>query len=417
MSAVTVEKKTYAAESFLKADGSLDTESEGELNVVFIGGSLTEAVGTNAGEKKWTQSVADYLGELFPNKKVNHINSGVGGTNSEGAAARFCEHVAPYEPDIIFIDFTVNDDMNNFDEARAQYRLENFLYQCSQLEKIPTVVYLHTPPATLPNSAVYNEWYEQVEYKEEWAAHYGISTINIYNYSYAKFEKEKAEGGESDYIKWLDTYYGTLQDEEVGVNSKYGRYDVHGGYQLYLEAIIAAFESSAEEILTPYRFASYLHPEKIDEIERTYLKYSHTDEIFDYSDGWKVYQKSDVEQRTTGDLRIPLARWEYPFLIDGVHEAAEGESVTLTTNADSITLYYMAVASPSGGNFEVYVGEKLIATLKGHSSSIQPFFSNTVELNNDEHEELTVTIKVAHGQATAETAYVRFTSVYFGYNQ
>ena len=140
----------------MKADGTLDTDATGDLNIVFIGGSLTQGHGTPAGEKVWNEKVADYIASnIFPNKNVHFVNSGIGGTNSEGGAARFCEHVAPHNPDIIFVDFTVNDDMNGFTEEMAQTWMENFLYQCAGLDKIPTVVYLHTPAATLPDSGVY----------------------------------------------------------------------------------------------------------------------------------------------------------------------------------------------------------------------------------------------------------------------
>lgn len=417
--------QTYAAESFLKADGTLDTESTGDLNVVFIGGSLTEL-----GKSVWTQGVSDYLAELFPNKKVNHINSGVGGTNSEGAAARFCAHVAPHNPDIIFIEFTVNDDMNSFAKDRAQFRMESFLYQCSQLDKIPTVVYLHTPPATMPGSEIYNRWYKQAEYKEEWAEHYGVSTINIFDYSYGKFEKELAEGKTNvDYITWLDDYYGTLQDEVLGNNNKYGRYDVHGGYQLYKEAVIEALTANAAEILAPYRFMPYMHSAKTVEIERTYEAISHDDDMFTYSEeGWDVYYEYDASIHKSGYLRVPSGRWKYPFFDNGIHQGNgdEGASFSFNTTANTITFYYIPALNDKnktisddmlnyGGQFEIWVNGTKIHTINTGSSAVQPFFTSTYDLKNTENEEIEVLVKVTKA-TDAAAAYVRFSSIYLGYN-
>lgn len=423
---VAYEKKTFAADSFLKADGSLDTASEGDLNIVFIGGSLTEGSGTLSGQKKWVQQIAEYIqSDIFPNKKVNWVNSGIGGTNSEAAAARFCEHIAPHNPDIIFVDYTVNDDMNGFNRQRGQYNLESFLYQCSQLEKVPTVIYVQTPPATNLGSAVYNEWAEQRDFKTEWANHYSVETIDIYAYSYGKWQKEVTSGeSNADYLTWLDDYYGTRRTEEkVGDNNLYGMYDVHGGYQLYVEAIKEALDTRAEDLFKPFRFMPYLHADMTDKIERTAIvKYNDDEEFFTYSDGWKYYCKDDEVQRTTGDLRIPTARWEYPFMTNGVHEAPAGETVTFKTDANALTIYYMSVyaakGTTAGANFEVYVGDTKVATCGGASTYVQPFISSTVDLLNPQNNEITVTIKVvAKDTANPVNAFARFGSIWFSYNQ
>ena len=106
----------------------------------------------------------------------------------------------------------------------------------------------------------------------------------------------------------------------------------------------------------------------------------------------------------------------------GVHEAPAGESVTFTTDANALTIYYMSVYAASGSTagayFDVYVGENRVARCGSSSSYVQPFISNTVDLANPTNQEITVTIKIAaKDEANPVNAYARFGSIWFGYNQ
>lgn len=72
-----------------------------EINMVTLGGSITQGAG-------WSGMLAEYFSEQT-GTTFNLINSGIGGTGSNIAAARLYKDVIEKQPDIVFLDHAVND--------------------------------------------------------------------------------------------------------------------------------------------------------------------------------------------------------------------------------------------------------------------------------------------------------------------
>ena len=82
---------------------------EKKLNVAYIGGSVT--VGTGGDPKKdcWRVYTTNWFKENFPNAEINEIDASIGATSSLWGFARYKREVIEKNPDIIFIEFSVND--------------------------------------------------------------------------------------------------------------------------------------------------------------------------------------------------------------------------------------------------------------------------------------------------------------------
>ena len=76
-----------------------------EITCVAIGGSITEAGGVTL---SWGKYFSDWLSSQT-GKKVNFYNKGVGGTDSSYGLVRLYSDVSSLEPDIVFVEFSVND--------------------------------------------------------------------------------------------------------------------------------------------------------------------------------------------------------------------------------------------------------------------------------------------------------------------
>ncbi|MEX0776960.1 MAG: SGNH/GDSL hydrolase family protein [Phycisphaeraceae bacterium] len=82
------------------------------LNVVFFGGSLTW--GANASDPNVTSYrglLAQHLRQAYPLARWRFHDAAIGGTNSQLAAFRLGRDVLDHQPDLIFLDFTANDDL------------------------------------------------------------------------------------------------------------------------------------------------------------------------------------------------------------------------------------------------------------------------------------------------------------------
>lgn len=114
--AQTHEKNEYSLEPavpFTVRDGLPNVAAKlkaGEaVNVLFLGGSITVGGSSPGG---YVTFVEKWLTENYPNAKINIVNAGVSGTGSEYGARRYERDVLSEDPDLILIEFCVNDNDN-----------------------------------------------------------------------------------------------------------------------------------------------------------------------------------------------------------------------------------------------------------------------------------------------------------------
>ncbi len=79
------------------------------LKVAFIGGSITAGAAAPTPEGCYAYQVYSWWRKKFPLAKVEYLNAGVGATTSKFGVARVKEDVLSQKPDVIFVEFSVND--------------------------------------------------------------------------------------------------------------------------------------------------------------------------------------------------------------------------------------------------------------------------------------------------------------------
>lgn len=98
-------------------------EKREPLSVVFFGGSLT--FGANASDPNTTSYrglMMRWLREKYPNTPITFHDAAIGGTGSQLGMFRLERDVLAHKPDLVFLDFTVNDGAEETDiESLASY--------------------------------------------------------------------------------------------------------------------------------------------------------------------------------------------------------------------------------------------------------------------------------------------------------
>ena len=99
-----------------------------EITVAYIGGSITEGY-TIKPEECWAKLTYDWLCEKYPDTKINYVNAGMSGTPSSLGVVRAERDVlAPYgDPDIIFVEFAVNDGTDKLCKDSYESLVRRFL--------------------------------------------------------------------------------------------------------------------------------------------------------------------------------------------------------------------------------------------------------------------------------------------------
>lgn len=113
--------------------------AQGNLKVVCIGGSITEGAGAKDKTNRWTTRLVKWLNNLpLGGTTFTEINAGIGGTASDYGLLRLQRDVIVHEPDIVFLEFAVND-MELSEEESARF-YEGILYALSGMKKVPYVI-------------------------------------------------------------------------------------------------------------------------------------------------------------------------------------------------------------------------------------------------------------------------------------
>ena len=80
-----------------------------KIKLAFLGGSITQGCLASDPKLCYAARVTDWWRNTFPQATVQSINAGIGGTTSQFGAARVQEDVLEAEPDVVIVEFSVND--------------------------------------------------------------------------------------------------------------------------------------------------------------------------------------------------------------------------------------------------------------------------------------------------------------------
>jgi len=124
------------------------------LCVAFLGGSLTwGAQATDPLKTSYRALVSEKLRKTYPKAHFRFIDGAIGGTGSQLAAFRLQRDILAYKPDLVFLDFTINDDPYPVPQPIRLASYESLVRRLIEAE-IPVVqVILPAKKDVLPNPA------------------------------------------------------------------------------------------------------------------------------------------------------------------------------------------------------------------------------------------------------------------------
>ena len=154
--------------------------AKGESLVIgFLGGSITQGSLSSTPKTCYAYLVYEWWKKSFPNAAFSFVNGGIGGTTSHYGGARAWKDVLCYRPDIVTVDFSVNDDANEFFEETYEGTIRRLLAAPSA----PAVVVL--------NNVFYDTGKNAQNYHNRIADHYGIPHVSIKDTVYPDVESGK----------------------------------------------------------------------------------------------------------------------------------------------------------------------------------------------------------------------------------
>ncbi len=332
----------------------VEVEKE-KFTIAFIGGSLTQ------GGTAWQMKTRNYFREKMPDKDIVIVNAGIGGTTSDYGAKRLNRDVLAYNPDLVVIEFAVNDRTfgTSKGETRHQYSMEAMIYQCTQAEKVPAVMFLYSNYPYPDDSTDGQNVQYSIKAKESLAKFYGIPTVDAHAYCYNLYENDK-EKTSTSYTQWLE-------DEK----RYYPKDNVHpydNGYELFGDAIIAAFEEKGlEHFLKPVSLQASLlcSSDRTKIMSRYNYLYMNDTSKFSYNGQWYLCNKEN--QRKELSDPVPASFYEYPYYPAGIVYTEKADS-TISFKCNAPEFFVSYISGANGNDIVVLVDGKEVKTISTSST-------------------------------------------------
>lgn len=137
------------------------------LTIGFLGGSITQGCFATEHKRTYAYQVFSWWKEAFPQAAFSYVNGGIGGTTSHFGVARAVTDVLMYQPDVVMVDFSVNDEANDF----FQETYEGLVRRLLTWDSKPAVILL--------NHVYYDTGANAQEYHNAVGDWYGIPHISI----------------------------------------------------------------------------------------------------------------------------------------------------------------------------------------------------------------------------------------------
>lgn len=342
-SLLSVGDMTRMSDVFQKAQNGED------ITVAYIGGSITE--GYNAGTTEfYAKTCTDLLQGYFPDITVTGVNAGISGTPSLLGNLRLERDVLSADPDIVFVEFAVNDGQ----EADYKNAYESLVRTLLTQEKDIAVVLLFT---------VLDSGYTCQEHMSKIGANYDLPMISVHDSVYKEIEAGR--------MTWQD--YSNDQSHPNAYGHKCITDFVDNYYQKVLPVVAENVGEVSKELPDPVFSAKYMNMHYMDSATMDGVEL----------DGFEQYD-------THGSFHNG---WMY--------RGTDGGSMKFTVDCSVLEMVFKANNSDKYGTADIYVdGEKV----KSVVSNMSDGWNNPVTaylIDNDFSAEHTVEIRMEGGVTQA----------------
>jgi lysophospholipase L1-like esterase len=307
----------------------------GEVRIAYFGGSITAQDG-------WRPKTLNWFRKSFPQAKVVEINAAIGGTGSDLGVYRFRQDVLQHRPDLVFVEFSVND--GGASPENIWRGMEGIVRQCWTADPATDLCYVYTFRTGYETDLDRGFCPRAASADEILADHYGIPSINM-----AMKVAELARVGKLLFAPGKDAE-GKPQPVPEGqiLFSNDGVHPLDAGHEVYTQVIAGALEPlKAEGKPAPHRLKAPFSPDNWEAAKLVPL----TPAML--SSGWKQLPATEglgAQFRS----RMPKL-WE---------ATKPGERLTFKFKGTAAKLYDLL--GPDGG--------QVLCTLDGKASPPRPRF-------------------------------------------
>ncbi|MBQ8596690.1 MAG: SGNH/GDSL hydrolase family protein [Lachnospiraceae bacterium] len=309
------------AEATAFAEGNLSrlakamrkAENGEKITVAVIGGSITEGYSASSKAGSWAALFYQWWTECFPDAEINYVNAGVGGTSSYLGVHRVQEDVLDHNPDVVVVEFSVNDQTGFF--HKKSY--DNLVRRILKSSQDTAVILLFT---TQENGTSAQGDHALIGFR------YQLPML-----SYGNAVLSAIEAGE---LKWSDISPDNIHPNDKG------------------HAVIG-------EIF--YRYLNGVY-ERLDELSAKTEAFTESPVTKETYQNAELLCAGEIEPISYGSFEKKQVNW---YFTDNWHTESGEEALVFEVEASHIGLVYQREVNKGYGKFDIYVDGTAVRTLDG----------------------------------------------------
>jgi lysophospholipase L1-like esterase len=319
-----------------------------KLTVAFIGGSVTEGTGAkNPTTDSWPRKICEKLTAEYGANVIEKKQS-IGGTGSYLGAFRYTHDVAPLNPDLLFVEFAINDKYNGESYDQVVKNSESIIRKAYEINPKIDIVYVLTFDKARKDAD-----YDQLRAHKDVAEKYGLLCINLRELLGPTIE--------------FPTYY----DGDVHPNTS--------GYKIYASTIY-------DELMKHM-------PRKRDGIAKTTLKEnSLPDPISNYYKNLNFVPSQKIDLTNIKNWKHSASNFSYIGKKYGGYISAtkSGAKFVIKFTGDEFALLYNA--APTMGIIEVSVDGGAPVSINAYKAYSNPPIKR-IPVSGNKKQTVTITLK------------------------
>lgn len=302
------------------------------ITVAYLGGSITQG-STATPTTCYAYLTTEWLKKRFPKSDITYVNAGIGATGSYIGVFRTERDVLSRSPDLVFVDFSVNDTTEHTERNIGSY--DGVLRKLWFADSKPAIV---TVAMTQDNGTSFQQYHSEI------CRAYDIPMI-----SYHDAIMDVIKNG---HIKWKDISDDNIHPNEVG----------HSVLTEIITSYLGSVADNAESIDTEHE-SDFSTPYATDKYTNARLITPGSSEVKNET-GWEV--KADEDFGNFGGFWRAMSK-------DGSFDGVE--PLTFEVNAKSVGIFYGKMVK-NGGRFDIAVNGTVVDTI---DTSFRNGWGNYVE--------------------------------------
>lgn len=308
-----------------------------DVRIAYFGGSITASNG-------WRVMTTRWLREQFPSAHITEINASIAGTGSQFGVFRLGEHVLAHKPDLLFVEFAVND--TGIPQREIRRCMEGIVRQTWSANPSTDICFVYTMQERFMPYLSKSDFSPSASAMEVVAEHYGIPSVHLAHEVVQLLNENKlvitAPKGQGK-----TTPDGKMVFSNDGIHPL-----VETGHRIYADAATRALATLLSGDRVPHNLP--------DPLERDHLAAARMVplEQVTLSGGWTKVPDDHEAARQTGLREL----W---------HAREPGESIRFRFRGTCVGLY--DVVSPDAGHLAVSV-DGGPATLHSRLNTFSPHY-------------------------------------------